>query len=73
MGEYKPKARIDAFVKRTRRARSSVSNGLRMQTRVNDARERNFFVFYKFFGEKYKNKTKNYASSRVLKKVKKSI
>ena len=38
-GEYKPKARIDAFEKRTRRARSGVSNGLRMQTRVN-------FVFY---------------------------
>ena len=40
VGEYKPKARIDAFEKRTRRARSGVSNGLRMQTRVNDARER---------------------------------
>ena len=26
-GEYKPKARIDAFAKRTRRVRSSVSNG----------------------------------------------
>ena len=57
VGEYKPKARIDAFEKRTRRARSGVSNGLRMQTRVNDARER---LLRRVFKIKKRNKVPPY-------------